>query len=187
MKRNLKYAAIGGILIVAGVIQAVSIFYSRSELIWEDYCYFESSGNDYVILPHTFNHYLFVLDAYHGVMGSDITWLDVTFSNVKSGHDYHYSLTADSTLSPYAEWYDDSVKMNIPSGNYSISWTCTGAWTNYNLFIYNESFLNNGDPSFNNEKFAVTFSMIGLYLMIFFGIMIIIFGNWEVINSKLKA
>jgi len=183
LKKGLIALIVGGLLISIGIVQFIYIPMNKSRLIWSNYSS-SSTGSDTFFLPQTPNNYFFIIEAHHSVWGHDWTGLDITFLRSETSTSYPYEF--DVFSASYIGWYDDSAILNIPSGEYFVSWNCSGV-LNYKLLLYIEGIFNNGDSNFFNEEMTMFGSGIGLYLTLSFGIPCIIVGLYFLIKSQFSS
>ena len=169
-KNHLRNYFIAGLLIIIGVVQFSIIICNQSELIWKTRSS-SSTGSDTIKLPKTSNNYFFILEIQHLVIGGDITWLDIEFLHLGTFESYIFDLVISSGL--MAGTYYDTVVLNIPSGEYTVSWTCSGVIGSYKLLLYVEGIFNNGDSTFVREDTIMVSSGIILYLLLMVGIILI--------------
>ena len=181
--KKLYFIIIGTLLISLGIGQYVYVSINKSKLIWEQYCdQFHMVGSDDITLPKSPHNYLLVLSVYHGVMGQDITIVDVTLLHLDSSDTYNYHLVAESFV--YEGWFHDSAILNLPSGDYHISWDSIYP-SGFTLKLYiNGPFNRNGDHNFNTEKMISLGSGIFLFLLSIFGIISIGSGVYGLIKSR---
>lgn len=171
---------VGGLLLGGGISQFIIIPQNKSKLVWSS-SGSNSTGSDTIILPGSPNGYFLIIEAYHSVQGYDYTVLDILFLHSESSESYIFYLVVLS--GSYRGWFDDTDFIYIPSGEYDVSWNCSGV-LNYRIFLYIDGIFNNGDPNFFNEEMTMLFSVIGFYATLFLGIISIGVGLYFLIKSK---
>lgn len=184
--KKLYFIIIGALLISLGIGQYVFVSINKSKLIWDQYCdQYHMIGGDDVTLPKTPHNYLLVLSVYHGAMGQDYTQVDVTLTHIESSDTSDYRLIAQSGT--YQGWFHDSAILNLPSGDYHISWESIYP-SGFILKLYiNGLFNENGDYYFNTEKMISLGSGIILFWLLIFGLVSIGYAVYGLIKSRSKS